>query len=327
MERFEKIIVDAGRNTKDILKKTKDMTIHAVDQNDDGKFNLEDVAVIASVVGNSVKKRAQVLKEVTDEKTRELELKMLQPIFLEDLNNLLMPKFIRITERDKKRAESEVCKESIGFWSVQKDLCMVNIFRDSIERYDLSFYPDCNSEFYYVNPIDNENYIALNDYFEYLKQVRINELQKIAQDLGAKHFRVIYKEEQSIFSRKSEHKKMGLKPVVSTDLNLENAQRKYSRVEIAAEMKCPGHSPVMPKLKYMKYDPNVNGLIAMRMNENGPLLHQKIEFKFSNFSGLKENEAVKIDAVLKAMKCNGNATLVSETKDESRRYLEYEIDF
>ena len=101
MERFEKIIVDAGRNTKDILKKTKDMTIHAVDQNDDGKFNLEDVAVIASVVGNSVKKRAQVLKEVTDEKTRELELKMLQPIFLEDLNNLLMPKLIRITERDK----------------------------------------------------------------------------------------------------------------------------------------------------------------------------------------------------------------------------------
>ncbi len=53
-----------------------------------------------------------------------------------------MPHFIRVTERDKKRAESEVCQGAIGYWS------------------------------------------------DYLKQVRISELQKIAQDLGAKHFRV-----------------------------------------------------------------------------------------------------------------------------------------
>lgn len=327
MEKFEKIISNAGKNTKDILEKTKNMTIHVVDQNDDGKFNLEDVAVIATTVGNTMKKGVQAFKETTEEKARELELKMLQPIFLEDLKDLSMPRFIRITERDKKRDESEVCKESIGFWSVQKNLRMVNIFRDSVEQYDLSFYPDRNSEFYYVNPIDSENYIALNDYFEYLKQVRINELQKIAQDLGAKHFRVTYKEEQSTFSRKSKNKKIGLRPIALTDLDIENEQKKYSRIEIAAEMQCLGHNPVMPKLKYMKYDPNVKGLIEMRMNEDSPLLHQKIEFKFSNFAGLKESEAVKIDAVLKAMKCNGNATLTNETKNESRRYLEYEIDF
>ena len=92
-------------------------------------------------------------------------------------------------------------------------------------------------------------------------------------------------------------------------------------------MECPGHNPIMPKLKYMKYEPYIKGLIEMRMNENGSLLHQKMEFKFSNFVGLKESEAAKIDAVLKTMKCNGNVTLVSETKNESRRYLEYEIDF
>lgn len=77
---------------------------------------------------------------------------------MEDLEGVNMPHFIRVTERDKKRAESEVCQGAIGYWS------------------------------------------------DYLKQVRISELQKIAQDLGAKHFRVTYKEEKSIRRLKSRQK-------------------------------------------------------------------------------------------------------------------------
>lgn len=92
-------------------------------------------------------------------------------------------------------------------------------------------------------------------------------------------------------------------------------------------MECPGHAPAKPKLKYMKYDPSINGLVEMRMNEHAPLLHQKFMLKLSNSSGLKESEAIKIDAVLKGMKCTGNSTVVNETQNESRRYLEYEIDF
>ena len=47
----------------------------------------------------------------------------------------------------------------------------------------------------------------------------------------------------------------------------------------------------------------------------------------SNSSGIKESDAMKIDAVLKGMKVSGNATVASEAKNESRRYLEYEIEF
>lgn len=68
--------------------------------------------------------------------------------------------------------------------------------------YGLSFYPNSEGEFYYVDPINKDNYIALDEYFNYLKQVRISELQKIAQDLGAKYFRVTYKEEKSSFTEK-----------------------------------------------------------------------------------------------------------------------------
>lgn len=328
-KKLGKIVSNVGKNAKGLLKKSKEITIQVADQNDDGKFNLNDVSMIAENVGNVMKKSAQTLKETTDEKARQLEMKTLQPIFLESLNDadFIMPKFIRVAERDKKHAESEVCKGSIGFISDQKGLHIVNIFQDSIDLFGLTFYPDCNSEFYYMDPSDRDAYIALDEYFNYLKQVRISELQKIAQDLGAKHFRVTYKEEKTSFSEKKGSKKLTVRPIASADVEQNYEDKKYSTIEIAAEMECPGHAPIKPKLKYMKYDPSITGLVEMRMNESGPLLHQKFMLKLSNSSGLKESDAVKIDAVLKGMKCTGNATVVSETQNESRRYLEYEIDF
>lgn len=328
-KKFGKLVSNVGKNAKGLLEKSKDITIQVADQNDDGKFNLEDVSMIAESFGNVMKKGAQTLRETTDEKARQLELKALQPIFLETLNDtdFFMPKFIRITEKDKKHTESAVCKDSIGFLSDQKGLHIVNIFRDSIDAFGLSFYPDCNSEFYYVDPSDRDAYIALDEYFYYLKQVRISELQKIAQDLGAKHFKVTFKEEKASFSEKKANAKVNAKAVASVDMELNYVDKKYSTAEIAAEMEFPGHAPVKPKLKYMKCDPSINGLVEMRMNEQTPLLHQKFMLKLSNSSGLKESEAIKIDAVLRGMKYTGNATVVSETQNESRRYLEYEIDF
>lgn len=234
---------------------------------------------MATTLGNTVKKGAHTLKETTNEKTRQRELKVLQPIFMEDLEGVNMPHFIRVTERDKKRAESEVCQGAIGYWS------------------------------------------------DYLKQVRISELQKIAQDLGAKHFRVTYKEEKSLFLEKTDTKKVGIKARDTAEYEQKKEEKKYSKIEIAAEMECPGHEPVEPELKYMKYDPTVKSLVELRMNTQGPMKRQFLTLKLSNSSGLKESEAVKIDAVLKGLKCSGNSTLISEAQNESKRYLEYEIDF
>ena len=234
---------------------------------------------MATTLGNAVRKGAHTLKETTNEKTRQRELKVLQPIFMEDLEGVNMPHFIRVTERDKKRAESEVCQGAIGYWS------------------------------------------------DYLKQVRISELQKIAQDLGAKHFRVTYKEEKSLFLEKTDTKKVGIKARDTAEYEQKKEEKKYSKIEIAAEMECPRHAPVEPELKCMKYDPTVKSLVELRMNTQGPMKRQFLTLKLSNSSGLKESEAVKIDAVLKGLKCSGNSTLISEAQNESKRYMEYEIDF
>lgn len=166
-KKFGKLVANVGKNAKDLLGKSKDIAVQVVDQNDDGRLDLEDVSVIAESIGNAMKKSAQTLKETTGEKARQLELKTLQPIFLETLNatEFLMPNFIRIVDRDKKYTESEVCKDSIGYASDSKGLHIINIFRDSIDTFGLTFYPNCDSEFYYVDPSDRDEYIALDDYF------------------------------------------------------------------------------------------------------------------------------------------------------------------
>ena len=316
----------------DVMKTGKnliDNAIQSADQNDDGKFDMEDVSVIAKSVGNSVKQGTIALKGSVDEQARLLELKTLQPIFPDALDSteFLMPKFIRVADRDKRHSESEVCQGSIGYTSNSKGFQYVNIFRDSIDYFGLMFYPDSDYEFYYVDPSDRDRYVALDEYFSYLKIARVNELQKIAQDLGAKYFKVTYKEEQTSFSEKKMKGHANVKGIATADAEHNSMEKKYSTVEIAAEMEFPGHAPIKPQLKYMQRDPSIQTLVAMRMDENAPLLNQKYMLKMSNSSGMKEADAAKIDGVLKGMKISGNATVSSEAKNEARRYLEYEIKF
>ena len=312
-----------GKTAKSLL----DNAILTADQNDDGKFNMEDVSAIAESTGNAVKKSAQALKDIADEKAKQVDLKILQPIFSDTLDSadFLMPKFIRIAERDKRHAESEVCHGSIGYNSDQKGLRIVTIFQDSIEAFGLSFYPDTDSTFYYVDPSDRDRYIALDEYFAYLKVARINELQAIAQDLGAKYFKVTYKEEKASFTESKVKANASSKQLGSADATRHTVENQFSTVEIAAEMHCPGHDPIKPTLKYMQKDPSIQSLVAARLDAK--ILRQKFMLKMSTSSGIKENDAIKIDAVLKSFKLSGNTTVTSEAKNEARRYFEYEIEF
>lgn len=329
--KFESFVSGAGKKAKGLL----DSAIQSADQNDDGKFDFSDVSIIAESVGDTMKKGAQAIKESAEEKARLLEIKTLQPIFVTpvehatslDDSDFTMPKFICITSRDKRRAESEVCKGSIGYTSDHKGLRVVNIFRDSVDAFGLTFYPDCDGDFYYVDPSNRNHYIALDDYFGHLKILRINELKKIAQDLGAKYFKVTYKEEQTAFSSKKAAGSLKVASVASVSADHTASQKKYSKVEIASEMNFPGHPPVRPQLKYLQRDPSIQNLISMRMDETAPLMREKYVLKLSQSSGIKESDAAKIDVVLREKKCSGNATVVSEVLNESRRYLEYDIEF
>lgn len=323
--KVQNLAANAGKAAKGILGHA----IQAVDQNEDGKFDLKDVGVIAGVLGEAAKKGAQNVKASAEALAKAQELKALRPIFVDE--DFTIPKFIRLTERDQKHAQSPLCQGSIGYRSTPKGIPLVNLFRDCLDQFPLTFYPDHDGEFYYLDPSIPNRYIALDEYFSYLKIARVNELQTIAQTLGARHFRVTYKEEQASLTNQKRQAKLDAKANVyahaAGTYEHHATERKFSTVEVAAEMSFPGHAPIAPCPVYLLKEPSIQSLIAMRLDENAPLLHQKYMLKLSNTSGIKEHDAAKIDAVLNGLKCSGNTTVSSEVKNESRRYLEYEIEF
>ena len=329
---LEIIAEEPKKNGNLFWKKAKQSIVNAVDQNNDGSFDMKDISILAGTIGNAAMSTATAVMATAEEKSREMERKLLQPIFAEDLDNadFLLSKLIRVTKIDKRRAESAICNGSVGFMSTHKDFPFVNIFRDKIDYFGITLYPDADCELYYVDPSDRDRYIALDIYFDHLKIARISELQKIAQDLGAKHFRVTYKEQKTTFSGNAVKAKGAFKKVgdsASAEAEHELKLTDASTVEVAAEMDCPGHAPVKPRLHYLQRDPSIENLIALRMDETSPLHHQKYTLKLSNSSGIKEKDAIKIDAALKGMKISGNTTVASEVRNESRRFFEYEIDF
>lgn len=331
-KKIHDIAADAGKSVTSFLSKTKESVVQAVDQNNDGTLDFKDVTAVAEAIGNAAKNKAAAFKESAETRNREMERAQLQPIFEEDIEGaeFALPKLIRVTDIDNKHAESDVCKGSVGYYSDQKELRIVNIFKDKVAYFGLKFYPDLDSEMYYIDPSNRDHYIALDKYFTYLKIMRVNELQRIAQDLGAKHFRVIYKEKNASNVMNNAKGKVNAKVAgnkLSADAEHSATEAEKSCVEIAAENIFPGHKPVQPKLHYLQKEPAIQNLISMRMDETSPLMHESFSLALSNSSGMKEKDAAKIDAALKSMKLAGNVTMVNEVKNESCRFFEYEIDF
>jgi hypothetical protein len=333
------LVQSAGKTASDLFDKTKDAARTFIDEHDLDEIDTEDVAEAADKVWKKVGKTATAVYEGVKEGSAQLservaqaryeaDLKTLKPIFPGDVGtpDFSMSKLIRLTQMDRRRATSEACRGSIGYDSSPKDVRVVNLYTDHLDEFGITFYPDTGSEIYYVDPADRTNYIALDDYFHYMKMARITELQKLAQDLGAKFFRVTYKEERRTLTRQAGSVKLSAKGYGSASADYAHMDSSAVSSEIAAEMHLPGHEPVQPTLVYLRKDPAIRSLIELRLSPN-PITHQKLIVHLSNSSGMKESEAARIDAALGAMKCAGNASVVSEVQSESRRYLEYEIDF
>lgn len=303
---------------KDGIDDAKLKVVDVVDKAELDKHakELVDAAVVA----------AQSLAEVINNGKNSWNLKRLKPIFINDLNGMIFSRLVRIVEREKK-FDIDVCKGSIGYWDTCKGERWMNIFKDSVSKFGLDFYPNDEVNFYYVDPTNKDSYIVLDEYFDRLKQVRVSELQKIAQDLGAKYFRVTYIKERTTLSKKAANGKGSIHKKGNGSAQMNATEQKYDRMDIAAEMSFPGHEPVMPHIRYLKYDPNIENLIKMRMDPKGPLNHQTLNIKLSSSSGLKETDAVKIDMILKSLKMAGNTTVSSEVQNEAKSILEYEINF
>ena len=86
----EKLKENMSNFSKKVGKAAKEFAetaVLAADQNDDGKFDFDDVSAIAEGVGKGVKKGFDFAKASLEEKNKLFEQKTLQPIFTETLDD------------------------------------------------------------------------------------------------------------------------------------------------------------------------------------------------------------------------------------------------
>ena len=318
---FGKLLGDAVKEVTGFVDRaSKDIT-KAIDQNGDGKLDISDIQTVLD--------RNQAAQA---ENQRKADLERLKPVFQEDFkeDEFVLPKMVQVDVIDKAHADSAACKGSVGYKSVMDDMTVVTIFRENIDGFGLTFYPELENGVYYVDPCDRDHYISLDDYFSFMKMQRVAELQRIAQALGAKHFRVISKERTEAVSSNSMDAAASIKSVGQgggAGYSHVAGESSMTSMSIEAEMRFPGHAPIRPELHYLKKEINVINLIEMRMDPLSPLQHQHFSIEMINSSGIKVKDAVKIDAMMKAMKISTSTTLASEVQKEARRILEYEIEF
>lgn len=307
---------------RETVSASADSLIRSLDQTGDGKFDLEDIAEL---------KRQLQEKQRQEKLSRDLDA--LNPIFPQNLSDggFLLSKMIRLAEIDKKHASNIICEGSIGHETLAKDLRIVTVYLDKVNEWGLSFYPDNNQEFYYMNPVNPQQYIAIDYFFDYLRQARVGELQRIAQDLGASYFKVTIKEQKKTLHKKSESALLSGKAAAGNAKaqgSYSSAADELSAGEIAAETSFEGHAPIRPQLVFFKNEPQIKALVEMRLeNKENAITEQHLFLKCTHSSGITEKVAANLDAAFSAMKCAGNTSFSSEAQNEVRQVFEYDIKF
>ena len=233
---------EASKGATELFGKAKSAFVKVADKTGDGTFDKDDVTVIAENMSTAAKNAADKVKILVDETNREKEIRRLRPIKLEDLNsvNFRMSSLIHIAEMDKQYAESDVCQGAIGYHSTEKGLDIVHIFRGNEETFGVVLYPDDSYELYCRDHIDRNKYIALDEYFYYLKESCVCELETVAQDLGAKYFRVTLMAEKKTFSKKDIKAKVSAKAKrdsASAEAEHNRASSSAIKVKVEAEAK------------------------------------------------------------------------------------------
>ena len=328
---------------KEIINKTADKINEVKNQTIDV---IEDVAnseqvkkIVKDTKGGFVKTKDFVEKSIKDIKTqidenaKLKELEKLAPVFPEDisLENYEYPETIRVIEYDKAHMESPLCEGAIGWEEKNKELPVFCAYQKEIVKTNLTFFPDVDETIYFKAPCEENKYISLGEYFKYNLDKRVEELKNLAHDLGACRVKVsTYEEKQSLVKTENKEKyslKLGRKNGVGVDVDLSSNNSDYSFVRVDLENEFKGSESIIkePTLNYFSGDEHIESLISMR--KSGTIKKEKYAISYRVKNGMKEKTAIKIDALIKGWKMNGNTTITSEVQKDNRSMFEFEIEF
>ena len=259
------------------------------------------------------------------------EKKKYCPVTLEEYHSeeFIMPKMVRILEKDPHEG-LESCAGAIAYTPLVANKNLFQIVKKNCKDTKLKFYPNKDRVIYYRNPYENNLYIDLDVYFDYIKKKRVNELEMIANKLGAKHIKITIREEKKkLVNAKAEKKfeaKEGKKTIAKNNNEIGFSANNSTVLEIVLDHEFKGGAPEKPTLTYYKNDPDIETLVKTRMGNN-PSKEKTYKLDFSQASDMNLSAAMDIDAVLEKLALNAKTSVKSEVERQKRLFFEYHIEF
>lgn len=271
-------------------------------------------------------------KVIAMEKKKADDFKKFAPIFERDISEdeLLTERVIRIVNYDA-RLENEVCKNSVGFYEISADRKMPTFYTKFAQKLGLTFYPQLSESVFIADPCIAGKYIEIDEYYNYMKQARVNELTIVAQALNAKSISIKLKATEKSKSKTSIAANANIASLVNANGNVDNNSKDSKSVEIWASTTFKAAfwngGPVMPQLLYFRNESDINALIQMVLTSKSKLTERTYSMKASSSSGMTKNEALSIASVIKHLKCNIGANFSKCAENESDAVIEYTIKF
>ncbi len=193
----------------------------------------------------------------------------------------------------------------------------------------MKLYPHKVAGTYHVNPYYSDMFVDVAEYFAYLKKVRIDELELVAQSLGAKYFKIELKTHEKSTYKNSKSRSVGVMKHKG-ESSSQNSKYGYADISVAAESYFKGSAePVKPRLVYFKNDSNIKALIDMKTDKNRQnLLKSKTySIQYGETTGIKAEQVTDMRLALKNINCGFADSFVQTAEKESRTILEYSISF
>ena len=267
------------------------------------------------IVANNAERR-----DAAAERKKLDEFDRLSPLFEEDLtaDTFRHEKLIRVVNYDP-RLDNELCRDSIGFYEKTPNRMIPTIYTKYVENLGFSFFPHLSESFFIADPCKDGNFIEIDEYFNYMKQVRVNELTLIAQSLGARHVEIrLASENRQVAVANVDANADILKIGAKLKRNQQNEARNKVEIWASADFE-PGlctDGPTVPEVLYFKKENDIQTLIQMVLDNKNKLKKRTYCLKASSSSGMSMTEAANINASLKSIKVKAGLSFEKRANDE-----------
>ena len=317
---------------KDIKEQAEDVRDRALEKAKDAGHVVSDKAKDA---GHAVSDKAVDVRDGFQEWRHG-------PISLEvfEADDHQLPEVLYVVDKDE-RFDNPLFASAIGFKEDVKGLSAMRVLtKNAGEPLGLRMEPIANEGAYMQDPFRPRRYIAVNDFPEYMRQARVDELTEIAQKLGAKHIKVTLCEEKKVYTKTNQtvkakadaKEKKVQEGKGKAEAEKSASEKEYINSQILLEANFPGGEPEKPTLEFFR-NPKMESLIRMRMEPpdkrlKGPF---SLEMKYTTSADMTQKKAASIDAALKKWNLAGgagvNATIKEDVQQSNRLVLICQIIF